>query len=175
MRIMKLKIITIPNPILKEKSKKISRIDNSVKKLAADMEDTIKGYGDAKESGVALAAIQVGVPIRMTVVKKDKEYLTLVNPEIVKYSKEEVEDIEGCMSVPRKYGKVRRYQAVKVKALGLDGKKIEIKAEDFLARVLQHEIDHMDGILFIEKIIDNNIYTLDSSGKLIKNDEPLLL
>lgn len=167
---MILKIVTRPNPILDQKSKKIARIDDSIKKLAADMAETMDSYGDNNEKGVAIAAIQVGVPVRMTVVKNaDSDgYTTLINPEIVKHSKDELEDTEGCMSVPRKYGQVKRYKKVKVRGIDLDGKKIEIKAEGFQARVLQHEIDHMDGKLFLHKVEPGELYTLAEDGKLVK-------
>lgn len=157
---MKLRIITHPNPLLSKKSKKITRIDDEIKKLAEDMIETVKGYGNEREMGVALAAIQVGVPLRMTVVKNDDDYLPIINPEIVKKSKEEVEETEGCMSVPRKYGPIKRFQKIKVRGLDLDGKKVEIRAEGLTARILQHEIDHMDGKLFIDSVNENELYTL---------------
>lgn len=166
---MILKIITTPNPLLAQKSKKISRVDDSIRKLAADMAETMESYGDKHESGVAVAAIQVGVPLRMTVVKNDEEgYTALINPEIVKHSNDELEETEGCMSVPKKYGSVKRYKKIKVRGLNLDGKKIEIKAEGFKARVLQHEIDHMDGKLFLHKVAPQDLYTLTEDGKLVK-------
>lgn len=168
---MKLKIIQHPNPLLAEKSKKISIIDDSIKKLAEDMADTMKGYDSSQEAGVAIAAVQVGVPIRMTVVRDDEEesgYFVLINPEIVKGSKSEVADMEGCMSVPKKYGEVSRYQKVKVRGLDLEGHKIEIKAEGLMARILQHEIDHMDGRLFLSHVAPNEIYQLNEEGKLVK-------
>lgn len=166
---MILKIITKPNPLLAQKSKKITRVDDSIRKLAADMAETMESYGDKNETGVAIAAIQVGVPLRMTVVQDDEEgYLALINPEIVKHSADELEETEGCMSVPKKYGNVKRYKKIKVRGLDLNGKKIEIKAEGFKARVLQHEIDHMDGKLFLHKVEPDELYTLTDDGKLIK-------
>ena len=165
---MQLEIITKPNPLLGQKSKKITRIDESIKKLATDMIETVKDYGNKHEAGVALAAIQVGVPVRMTVVKFDDEYVALINPEIVKHSKEELADTEGCMSVPKKYGSVKRYKKIKIRAQNLDGKKIEVKAEGFMARVLQHEIDHMNGDLFLKKVNEKDLYTLQEDGKLVQ-------
>lgn len=168
---MKLKVIQSPNPLLSEKSKKISIIDDSIKKLAADMAETMFGYGSEHESGVAIAAIQVGVPVRMTVIRQDDTkngYYALINPEVTKGTGKIIEDMEGCLSVPQKYGKVERFEKVKVKGLNLDGKKIEIKAEGMLARILQHEIDHMNGTLFINHVKPNEIYTLKKDGKLEK-------
>jgi len=165
---MKLKIITHPNPLLLEKSKKITRIDDSIKKLVADMTETMESYGDKHESGVAIAAIQVGVPLRMTVVKDKDGYLAIINPEVVKHSNEYIEETEGCMSVPLKYGPVKRYKKIKIRGLNLDGKKIEIKAEGFQARVLQHEIDHMNGKLFLNHVNEKDLYTLKKNGNLEK-------
>jgi peptide deformylase len=165
---MILKIITSPNPILGQKSKRITRIDDSIRKLAADMAETMASYGDKNETGVAIAAIQVGVPLRMTVVQDEEGgYTALINPEIVKHSPDELEETEGCMSVPKKYGNVKRYKKIKVRGTNLDGKKIEIRAEGFKARVLQHEIDHMNGQLFLNKVEPNELYTLTDDGKLI--------
>lgn len=165
---MILTVIKYPNPLLSEKSKKISIIDKSIKKLASDMAETMQSYGDDHEAGVAIAAVQVAVPIRMTVIKNEDSYFTLINPKVVKGSKEYQLDMEGCISVPKKYGKVKRYEKVKVRGLNLEGKKIEIKAEGLLARVLQHEIDHMDGKLFLSHVHEKEIFTLDKEGRLIK-------
>lgn len=164
---MKLRIIKYPNPLLAEKSKKISKIDDEIKKLAADMAETMMDYGSEHESGVALAAIQVGVPLRLTVIREDDGYFTLINPEIVKVSKEEIEDIEGCMSVPQKYAYVCRPKKIKVRGIDINGKKLEIKAEDLTARILLHEIDHMNGTLFISKAKNGELYRLDKDGKLV--------
>lgn len=165
---MKLEIIKYPNPLLAQKSKKIGIIDDSIKKLAADMAETMQSYGDDHETGVAIAAVQVGVPLRMTVIKEEDNYFTLINPEIIKGSKEGLIDMEGCMSVPKKYGKVKRYEKVKVRGLDLKGRKLEIKAEGMMARILQHEIDHMDGKLFLSHVQEKDIYHLDKEGKLVK-------
>lgn len=168
---MKLQVVTTPNPILAEKSKKINIIDNSIKKLAADMAETMFSYGSEHESGVAIAAIQVGVPLRLTVIREPEKpggYYGLINPEVVKGSGEYIEDMEGCLSVPQKYGKVKRYQKVKVRGLDLSGKKIEIKAEGLLARILQHEIDHMNGRLFVSHVEDGELYRLTKDGNLVK-------
>jgi len=168
---MKLKVITYPNPILSEKSKKISIIDQSIKNLAKDMAETMFSYGSEHESGVAIAAIQVGIPLRMTVIRepeKTKGYYVLINPEIVKGSGELIEDMEGCLSVPQKYGKVKRYQKIKVRGLDVTGKKIEVKAEGLMARILQHEIDHMNGRLFTTHVTDGELYRLSKEGKLVR-------
>lgn len=166
---MKLTVLKYPNPALNQKSKKITRVDDSIKKLATDMAETMEEYKSDHEIGVALAAIQVGVPIRMTVIKQDDgSYVALLNPKIVKIGKDELEEIEGCISVPQKYGRVKRYKKVKVKGIDLNGHPLGIKAEGLLAQVLQHEIDHMDGKLFISRVKENEIYRLNNEGKLVR-------
>ena len=104
-------------------------------------------------------------------VRDDEEpdgFFVLINPEVVKGSKQELMDIEGCMSVPQKYGKVARSEKVKVKGLNLEGKKIEVKAEGLMARILQHEIDHMNGMLFLSHVEPGEMYKLTDEGKLVK-------
>lgn len=165
---MKLEIITYPNPLLAEKSKKITRIDSSIHKLVSDMIDTMKSFDNGQEASAAMAAIQVGAPLRLTIVRDGNEFTPIINPTITKHSKEELNDMEGCMSVPKKYGPVKRYKKIKVKGLNLDGKKIEMKVEGFRARVLQHEIDHMNGKLFLNRVPEKDLYTLANDGKLEK-------
>lgn len=166
---MKLKVLKYPNPALNQKSKRVTRIDDSIKKLATDMAETMEEHKSEHEIGVALAAIQVGVPVRMTVIKQDNDsYVALLNPKVVKTGKEELEEIEGCISVPKKYGKVKRHKKIKVKGIDLNGRPLEMKAEGLLAQVLQHEIDHMDGKLFISRVKEGEMYKLDTEGKLVK-------
>jgi len=167
------KIVTIPDKILRMKSKRIGYIDDSIAKLASDMIDTTLDWDHDSEFGAALAAIQIGEPIKLTVVRnsfesgEDKTFTTLVNPEIVKSSKEMVTDIEGCLSVPGIYGKVDRHLKIKVKAKDLEGGEIRMTLEGFPARVVQHEIDHMSGVIFLDHIKDSkNLLSIDKNGKL---------
>ncbi|TAK34750.1 MAG: peptide deformylase [Chloroflexota bacterium] len=150
-----LPIRTYDDPILRRKASRVKRVDASVEKLVADMIETMHAA-----PGVGLAAPQVGVPLRLIVVEPpDEPLIVLVNPEIVRASKEyEVE--EGCLSVPGYVGTLRRFQQVVVKGRDLAGKEVRIKADDFLAEVFQHEIDHVNGILYIDR--------LDSPDKLRK-------
>lgn len=143
-----LPIRIIPDPILRQKTKKISSIDASVRKLIADMQETLH----AEDGRAGLAAPQVGVSLRLTVIGlPDEEDIILINPEIVKMKGEQVVN-EGCLSIPGYYGELCRAKQVTVKAVGPDGKEIRIKGEDFLAQALQHEIDHLDGILYIDRL-----------------------
>ena len=136
--------------ILKKKSRKIEVIDDRIKQLAEDMFDTMH-----KWDGLGLAAVQVGILKRIIVIDlyDDVSKFCLINPEIVEMSDEKEEIQEGCLSYPNQFGKVVRAVKVKVKALDLDGKKVTLEAEGLLAQALQHEIDHLEGETFKEKIV----------------------
>lgn len=172
-------IITLPNPHLRQRSKRVGVIDDAVKKLVADMEAATLDWEDNREHevGVALAAVQIDKLLRVVVVrnnfddKTDRTFITLINPEIARLEGEIIEDFEGCLSILDTYGKVPRHTKVRVKALDISGRPIRITAEGFLARVLQHEIDHTNGVVFVDHIKDRSdaFYSLSSEGKL----EPL--
>jgi peptide deformylase len=170
---MKRKLINIPNSVLRMKSKRIGFVDNSIRDLAEEMIATTLEYDKESEIGAALAAVQIGEPLRMTVVRddyeghKDEEFSTYINPEIVKSSGEMIEDVEGCMSVAGIYGKVKRHLKIKVKAQDLDGNEVRLTLEGFPARVFQHEIDHMNGIIFLDHITDpSKLLAVDKNGQL---------
>lgn len=128
------------------------------------------------EVGVALAAIQIDQPYRIVVIrnnfddKEDHRFSVFINPEVIKREGEIEEDFEGCLSVLNIYGKVPRHTKVKVKAMDERGREVRIKAEGFLARVFQHEVDHTNGVVFIDHIRDNPeaFYRLSEDGKLVK-------
>lgn len=150
-----LEIITEGDPRLRQKAHRIKNPEAGLKKLAEDMHETM----DAAP-GVGLAGPQIGILRRIIVVHLPEGYLqegspdlrmTLLNPEIVKGFGDEV-GLEGCLSIPGWIGEVRRMTSITVKAMDLDGRGVRIKAEDYLARVLQHEIDHLDGILFVDRM-----------------------
>lgn len=150
-----LKIITHPNPILRKKSDEIKDKDlksATIKRLLLDMEATM-----IKKDGVGLAAPQVSKNIRAIVVSRNKKTIFLVNPKITRKSWAQEIDEEGCLSVLTTkgeiiYGRVKRHKKVNCIYLDQNGKKQKIAAENLLARVLQHEIDHLDGILFIDRL-----------------------
>jgi len=150
-----LSILTLPAPILRQKSKRVKSIDGSVRKLAGDMIETMHAA-----SGVGLAAPQVGVLLRVIVIgMPEEEDFVLINPEIVRRSGERLVT-EGCLSVPGYFGEIERAQRVTVKGKDLSGKEVRIKAEELLAQALEHEIDHLNGVLYIDH--------LESSDKLHK-------
>lgn len=134
--------------ILKKRSKEIEVIDDKIRELAADMMETMHKY-----EGLGLAGPQVGVLKRIIVIDLYEEGMqfTLINPVIVKAKGEQIVE-EGCLSFPNQFGKVKRPKEVEVEALDIDGKKVRIKAKDLLAQALCHEIDHLNGVLFVEKV-----------------------
>lgn len=172
-------IITLPNPHLRQRSKRVGYITDEIKQLIEDMETATLDWEDHREHelGVALAAVQVDHLQRVVVIrndfenKADRTFQVLINPEITKYEGEIEEDFEGCLSIKDIYGKVPRHTKVRVKAITVEGKEVRLTAEGFLARVLQHEIDHTKGLVFIDHIKNktDGFYTLRPDGKL----EPL--
>jgi peptide deformylase len=169
-------IITLPNPHLRQKSQRVHVVTDETRKLIDDMTSASLDWEDSRphEISAALAAVQVNCMDRVVIVRSDfddkavSEFTPLINPEIVKYEGEIVADYEGCLSVNGFYGKVPRHTKVRVKALDVDGNEVRFKAEGFLARVIQHEIDHTNGIVFIDHIRDEHdaFYRLDEKGEL---------
>jgi len=172
-------IITLPSPHLREKSTKIHVVNNDTIALVDDMVSAALDWEDSRphEISAALAAVQIDRLDRVVVVRSDfddklvRDFTALINPEIVKYEGTVTHDYEGCLSVSNVYGKVPRYSKIRIKALDIDGNEVRFKAEGFLARVIQHEIDHTNGIVFIDHIRDvkDAFYTLGEKGEL----EPL--
>lgn len=169
-------IITLPNAHLREKSTRIHVVTSEVRQLSDDMIGAALDWEDSRphEISAALAAVQIDRLERVIIVRSDfddkaeREFTTLINPEIVKYEGDIVEDYEGCLSVQHIYGKVARHNKIRVKAMDLDGNEIRFKAEGFLARVIQHEIDHTNGMVFIDHILGQKdaFFTLDEKGEL---------
>jgi len=172
-------IIALPDPRLREKSKRIHVVTPDVEELITDMQSATLDWEETRphELGVALAAVQVAKLERVVIVrndfdnKDDRGFIALINPEVVKYEGSTSYDHEGCLSVPDLYGIVPRASKVRVRALNEKGREVRLKADGFLARVLQHEIDHTHGIMFIDHIKDQDVfYELTADGKLKKVD-----
>jgi peptide deformylase len=169
-------IITLPNPHLRTKSAKVHVITDDTVRLIDDMTAASIDWEDSRphEISAALAAVQIDRMERVVIIRSDfddksaREFTALINPEIVKYEGEVISDYEGCLSVGGVYGKVPRHSKVRVKALDLEGAEVRFKAEGFLARVIQHEVDHTNGIVFIDHLRDQTdaFYTLDEKGEL---------
>lgn len=169
-------IITLPNAHLRERSKKVGIISESILKLIRDMEAATLDWEDSREHevGVALAAIQIDQHYRVVVIRNDfdnknnREFTAFINPTITKYEGKVVEDYEGCLSIKDIYGKVPRYEKVRVKATNIHGEEFRVTATGFLARIFQHEIDHTNGKVFIDHIKDSPeaFYVLGTDGHL---------
>lgn len=173
-------IIALPNNHLRQRSGKVGLVTEQIKKYVSGMEAATLDWEASRkhEVGVALAAIQVDLSLRIVIVrddfnnKKNTSFTVFINPIITKYEGKLVDDFEGCLSVPDVYGKVPRHSKVRVKALDLDGHEFRLTAEGFLARVLQHEIDHTNGIVFIDHIKDDPeaFFRLKEDGHLQQLD-----
>jgi peptide deformylase len=154
-----LPIRTLPDPVLKQKAKRVRTIDGSIQKLIANMLETVR----ADPGRAALAAPQVGTSLRVIVIDiPGAENVVLINPEIVKRSGER-SVTEGCLSVPGYYGEIKRAKSVTVKGRDASGKEIRIKAAELLAQALEHEVDHLNGMLYIDH--------LESQDKLHKVED----
>jgi peptide deformylase len=169
----KRKILVVDNPderrILRAKAKKISRFEPYLEKLVADMWETMRAA-----PGVGLAAPQIGESIRVLVAEYEDQAVALVNPEIIKRSEEEELGTEGCLSIPGYVGDdVPRATAVTVKARDPKGKEIRVKADGWFARILQHEIDHLDGVLFTDRIPAEKVREVTADDVEAEGGEPV--
>lgn len=173
-------IITLPNAHLRQKSARIHVITDGTKQLANDMIDATLDWEDSRpyEIGAALAAVQIDRLEKVVIIRSDfddkenSDFTVLINPEVIKAEGELIYEHEGCLSVRGIYGLVPRHSKIRVKALDINGNEVRIKAEGFLARVIQHEIDHTNGIVFIDHIKGEKeaFFTLTDQGDLEKLD-----
>jgi len=171
------KIIVVPDPRLRQQSKPVKQVDKKIKQLVNDLIDTAKASKEPK--GVGLSAIQINKPLRVFVIKRGKKFFPFINPKIIWQSKKMLSDVldkeklylEGCLSVPSFYGFVDRPYAAKIKWQDLKGKRQQGKFEEKEATFVQHELDHLNGILFVDRILkqQGKVYKLekDKEGKEI--------
>ena len=139
-------IRVLPDPVLRQKAKRVRSIDGSIQRLISDMIETMH----AVPGRIGLAAPQVGVSLRVIVISMPEEKdIVLINPEIVRRTGERLVE-EGCLSLPGYVGEIKRAESVRVKGRDQNGKEIRIKADDLLAQALEHEIDHLNGVLYID-------------------------
>ena len=169
-------IITLPNEHLRTASRKIKVITDQTLAVIADMEAALLDWDASRphEIGVALAAVQINELERIVIVrhdidnKEDKRFIILINPEVIKTEGPIVYDHEGCLSVKDTYGMVPRAEKIRVKAINKDGQEMRVKAEGFLARILQHEIDHTNGVMFVDHVeSEDGFFRLDEKGNLL--------
>ncbi|MCL2140268.1 MAG: peptide deformylase [Dehalococcoidia bacterium] len=163
-------ILKIDEPILRRKTKRVNKIDRSILQLIQDLTDTLE-----KADGVGLAAPQIGSSWRVSVLwLPDEEPYAIINPEIVKrIGEREIE--EGCLSLPGYQSRIKRAVSVTVKCLGIDGAPMKIRATELLAQALEHEIDHLDGILYTDHIEGTNkLYKVEERAQT-SHDNPLVI
>jgi peptide deformylase len=168
-----LEILKYPHPILKKRSQAVSQVDEEVKKLILDMKETMYGAG-----GIGLAACQIGVPRRVIVLDvspmdPQHSFFALVNPEIIS-EEGGIDHEEGCLSVPNCLEKVKRKEKVCVRGLSPQGMEIEIKGDGILAIALQHEIDHINGVLILDRVsrLKREIYRNKLKKEKRKEEKP---
>ena len=175
-----LDIVTLPNEILRQKTRPVTAFDDDLQQLIDNMIETMRAA-----NGVGLAAPQIGLPLRLAVIETLPEYddegeaiedtrdlYVIVNPEIVWESREEVTGIEGCLSIPGYLGEVYRATAIRVRAQDRNGKKIKLRLKGWDARIFQHEIDHLNGVLYIDKLSDpDNFWTEEAYFAEMQGDE----
>jgi len=168
-----LEILKYPHPILKKRCKEVERIDEGIKRLIHDMTETMYGA-----NGIGLAACQIGVPQRVIVldvspIDPQHSFLAMVNPEVVS-QEGEIDHEEGCLSVPDCFEKVKRRERIQVKGISPEGKEMEIPGEGILAFALQHEIDHLNGILILDRLshLKREIYRNKLKKEKRKEEKP---
>ena len=145
-----LEVMKTGHPVLKQIAEPVEFVNKKIRQLLDDMAETMY-----KTDGVGLAAPQVNVSKRIIVLDDGNGLIEVINPEIVKKEGSQI-GLEGCLSVPELFGDVERYDKIEVHGINRNNKKIKIKAVGFLARIFQHEIDHLNGILFVEKLVNPN-------------------
>lgn len=175
-----LEIVTLPNEILRRKARPVTQFDDDLQTLIDNMIAAMR-----EANGVGLAAPQIGLPLRLAVIETLPDYddegnevegsrdlYVIVNPEIVWESRDEVTGIEGCLSIPGYLGEVYRATAIRVRAQDRNGKKIKLRLKGWDARIFQHEIDHLNGVLFIDKLSEpDNFWTEAEYYERFENGE----
>ena len=150
-----LTIVRYGDPVLRRHCKPVKRVDREIRRLMDEMLEAMR-----EEDGIGLAAPQVGIPLRLIACEWGEEHYCLANPRIVRKSKEKEAGAEGCLSLPKLRGQVVRPLSVRVTGLGPDGQRTEVEAEGLLARAFCHEIEHLSGVLFIDRIVPDSLHWL---------------
>ncbi len=162
----KLPIVVVAdhNDVLTSKAKRVPKVDDAIRKLMDDMVETM-----FEANGVGLAAPQVDVPLRVIVLRVENQIFQLANPEMVRCNGEQT-GLEGCLSVPGLVGEVTRCERVVAKGLNRHGKEIRIKGDGLLARAIQHEIDHLDGVLFTTRVNEGTLREIEAATEAEEPD-----
>lgn len=176
----KLDVLTPKDPILRRRAKPVTRLDEDLQRLIDNMIETMR-----ESKGVGLAAPQVGQPIRMAVIEtppdqdeegKDiegtQELFVIINPEITWKSSKMTRGIEGCLSIPGWVGEVERHESVRVKGMDRRGRKVSYRLSDYTARIFQHEVDHLEGVLYIDRLTSpNRFWTEKEYEEMVKKQQ----
>jgi len=163
------KIVTLGHPVLRQRAAEVTRVDDSIRTLMDDMLETMHAA-----PGIGLAAPQVAESVRVIVVSYDDHEFALANPRIVKHGKETETDVEACLSLPRIQGLVCRPLAVTVTGIDRDGGSVTLDIEDWLARCVQHEIDHLDGTVFLDRVTDPKVKVYHDTGEVDEDGDPIM-
>jgi len=167
-RVSKVKrIVLLGNPILRQVAEPVRRLDRRVKELVEEMVQSMESA-----NGVGLAANQIGVPLRVCIAKHEGQYYVFINPEVIWASDEKHGDLEGCLSIPNVQAFVERSVEIRVMAYDQNGDRFEVEARGLFSRVLQHEIDHLDGKLIIDRAVEGGLYWVRTEKH---NEEPVLI
>jgi peptide deformylase len=175
-----LPVVTIPDKMLRQKARPVTRFDAELQQLIDNMIETMRA-----SEGVGLAGPQVGEPIRLAVIETPpdtdeegkeiegtRELFVVANPEIIWTSRTTMDGVEGCLSIPGYVGEVERYDSIRVRAQDRYGKKLRLRLRDWTARIFQHEIDHLNGILYIDKLTaPENIWTDEEFEKMMEEQK----
>ncbi|MCP4363444.1 MAG: peptide deformylase [Chloroflexi bacterium] len=170
-----LDVVKVPAPILRQKTRPVTQFNDDIHELVANMVETMR-----ENNGVGLAAPQIGLPQQLTVIESlpqtdeeghdipdSRQLFVIANPRIVWESREVVDGIEGCLSIPGYLGEVERHEAIRVRAQDQYGKKIKLKLSGWTARIFQHEIDHLNGVLYIDRLTSpDNLWTEEEFEKM---------
>lgn len=158
---MNRKIVTVKNPLLRQKSRPVAKVDKKIHELIADMRDTLAAQSDPE--GVGLAAPQIGKNVRVFLMVHEGVERICINPEVIEVSEPKKKTkkkaktvLEGCLSLPHYYGPLTRAKKITISYLSETGQKVTETFEGFLAQIVQHEIDHLDGVLFIDRIVEQH-------------------
>lgn len=185
---MEIEIVTLPNPVLRHKTQPVKTFDTELQQLIDAMIDKMR-----EANGVGLAAPQVDYSYRMAVIETlpkvdeegneiegSRELFVIVNPEIIWKSPELVDGVEGCLSIPGYLGEVARHESIRVRAQDRNGKKIRLRLSGWTARIFQHEIDHLDGVLYIDKLTskenfwsEEEFYAMQEEGEALEEAPPV--
>jgi peptide deformylase len=175
----KLEIVKLPNPILRQKMRPVTKFDGELQELIDNMIVAMR-----EANGVGLAAPQVNRNLQLSVIEtlpkyddneqeipNSRQLFVIANPEIVWHSRSTVDGIEGCLSIPGYVGEVERHEAIRVRAQDRNGKKIKLRLTGWTARIFQHEIDHLNGVLYIDKLTDpKNFWTDEEFQQMLEQE-----